>query len=264
VKLEEGRFFDNRDAADGMHVAVVDRRFAQRFGNSESIIGKTFRINPRDPQADTVTIVGVIGPVMLEPPGDVPLPTLLVPLHQAPFKIASIAVRTRGAAGAFAPRLNALMHEIDADTPLYWMREYDAIVRDMSYGERLVTQRFGVFGLIALALSAASLYGVTTFLVLRRTREIGVRRALGAPGALILRGLFARVGAQLAAGLALGLGAGLAFARLLTQSLPAIAPSGALDVVGVVAVLAVAALLAVAAPAWRALRVDPMLALRHE
>ena len=211
-----------------------------------------------------MTVIGVIGRVALDAPGAVPPPTLLVPLRQAPFKIASIAVRTRAAALAFAPRLAEDMREVDADTPLYWVRDYGAILRAMSFGERTVAQSFTLFGAIALILAGAGLYGVMAFAVARRTREIGVRRALGASGASVLRNLFARNLGQLAIGLAIGLAAGVPFAHRLSASLRTIRPGGAPVIAAALLVLAIAATLAVVVPARRALRVDPMTALRHE
>jgi predicted permease len=264
VKLANGRFFDTRDTAQGPRVAVVDQRFAERFGDGHPIVGRSFRVDMDADGSQVVTVVGVIGAVTLEPPGSPSLPTLLVPLRQAPFKIASIAVRTRGDANAFIPRLHELMRDVDADTPLYWVRDYDATLRDISFDERLVTQRFTLFGLIALGLAAASLYGVMAFSVVRRTREIGVRRALGAPAWRVLRELFARTGAQLALGLVVGLAGGEALSSLLAHALPSIAPGSAADFVGVSIVLVVVAAIAAAVPALRALRVDPMTALRSE
>jgi predicted permease len=265
VHLQEGRFFDDSDGNEINRVAVVDRRFADRFGKDQPLLGRQFRLDPRDPQSVAVTVIGVIGTLNLNTPGDdQPLASMLVPLRQAPFKIASIAVRTRGDALAFAPRLNEIMREIDGDTPLYWVRDYAAVIRSMSSGERMVAQSFGIFGLIALTLAGAGLYGITAFIVGQRTREIGVRRALGAPGAQVLRGLFARTLWQLGIGLALGLSAGIAFAHLLSRSLQTIPASNASTIAGAVLVLTVAAGLAVIVPARRALRVDPVVALRSD
>ncbi len=264
VKLQEGRFFDSGDTADGVRVAVADRTFAERFGDGRSILGRQFRLDPRGAEDTTVTIVGVSAPVMLNAPGSAPPPGLFVPLRQLPFKIASIAVRTRGDALAFAPHLAEVMREVDGDTPIYWVRDYAAILHSMSFSERTVAQSFEMFGLVALLLAGAGLYGVMAFAVGQRTREIGVRRALGATRWTVLRNLFARNLAQLAIGLALGLAVGIPFSHQLSASLRTIEPGGAGVVLGALLVLGGAAVLAVIVPARRALRVDPMTALRHE
>jgi hypothetical protein len=135
------------------------------------------------------------------------------------FRIATIAVRTRGDPLAFAPRLNQIMREIDADAPLYWVRDYAAVVREMTVSERVIAKSFGAFGLIALALAGAGLYGVMVFTVTRRTREIGVRRALGSPSRDVLRSVFGRSFLQLGLGLVVGVAVGIPLARLLTQTL---------------------------------------------
>jgi putative ABC transport system permease protein len=264
VQLREGRYFDSRDSTDGARVAVVDRRFADRYGEGGSVLGRRFRLDPRDASGATVTVIGVIGALALDAPGNEPPPVLLVPLRQAPFHIASIAVRTRGSAPAFATHLTEIMREVDTDTPLYWVRDYTAVMRSMSFGERIVAQSFGIFGSIALALAGAGLYGVMAFAVGQRTREIGVRRALGAPRWRVLRSLFMRTFAQFGIGIALGLAAGIPFARHLTASLRTIEPGGVSVILLALLVLAGAAVVAVLVPARRALAVDPIVALRNE
>jgi predicted permease len=264
VKLEQGRFFDAQDRADTASVAIVDRTFAERFANHGDVLGRHFRIDPGDPDGPTVTVVGVIAPLTLDTPGHEPAPAMLRPLSQDPWYIATLAVRTRGDALAFAPRLGAIMREVDADAPLYWVRDYATVIHDVTVAERVIAKSFAAFGLIALALAGTGLYGVMAFAVAQRTREIGVRRALGAPANQVLANIFGRSAFELAAGLAVGVVAGIALSRLLTHSLPAIASVGASAILAAVGVLAAAVLLAVALPARRALRVDPIVALRHE
>lgn len=266
VPLQEGRFFDAGDRADGARVAVVDRNFANKYGGGDghSVIGRQFRLDPRDPDGVTFSVIGVMAPLVLYAPGDVPQPSMLVPLRQAPSLIADIAVRTRGDALAFAPRLAQIMREVDADAPLYWLRDYAETWRQMSYRERVTAQSFGAFGAIALLLAGAGLYGVMAFAVGQRTREIGVRRALGAKPWRVLRSVFARNFAQLGVGLGIGLAAGLGLSYQLSQSLGTIAPGGLAVALVAVGVLSLAAVLAALVPAARALRVDPITALHCE
>lgn len=264
ITLQEGRFFDTRDTADGDRVAVVDRLFAESLGDGSSVVGKRFRLDPNDAKGPTVTVIGVIGRLTLNQPSDMKAPTMLVPLRQDPGRIVSLAIRTRGDAGAFAPRLAEIMREVDADTPLYWVRDYKTIIQSVTYGERVVAQWFGAFGLVALLLAGAGLYGVMAFSVGQRIREIGVRRALGAPDARVLRSLFARSVVQLVAGLAIGLALGIPFTNALTGWLTSIQRENTGVVLAALAVLVGAALLATLIPARRALRVDPMVALRYE
>ena len=264
VKLEEGRFFDDRDRADTERVAVVDRKFAERFGSGGTILGRRFRIDPRDPDGPTVTVIGVVNSLTLDVPGNTPAPTLLRPLAQDPFYIATIAVRTQGDALAFVPRLDAIVHGVDADASLYWVRDYAGVIRASTIGERIIAKSFAAFGLIALALAAAGLYGVMAFAVAQRTREIGVRRALGAPARQVLADVFGRSFVELGAGLAIGVVAGIVLAHLLTRSLSNIEAVGVAAIAAALGVLAAAVALAVGVPARRALGVDPAVALRHE
>jgi putative ABC transport system permease protein len=264
VPLQEGRFFDARDGADGARVAVVDRNFADRYGDGHSVLGRQFRLDPRDPAGAKFSVIGVMAPLALTGPGEVPEPSMLVPLRQAPLHFANIAVRTRGDALAFAPRLAQIMREVDTDTPLYWVRDYAEIWHQMSYRERVTAQSFGAFGAIALLLAGAGLYGVMAFAVGQRTREIGVRRALGAKPWRVLRSVFARNFGQLGVGLGIGLAAGLGLSYQLSQSLGTIPPGGLSMALVAVGVLTLAAVLAALVPAARALRVDPIEALRHE
>jgi len=131
-------------------------------------------------------------------------------------------------------------------------------------GERVIAKSFAAFGLIALALAGAGLYGVMAFSVAQRTREIGVRRTLGAPMRKVLGDVFGRSLIELGAGLAIGVVAGIALARVLTRSLENIETVGVVAIAGALGVLAAAVALAVIVPVRRALRVDPVVALRHE
>ncbi len=264
IKLEQGRFFDSRDSAGGPRVAVVDQQFAERYGAAEGVLGRQFRLDPRDPEGAMVTVVGVVGGLKLDGPMDPTLPSMLVPLRQSPFRIASIVVRTRGEPLAFSARLGEIMRTVDADTPLYWIRDFPGVMQNQTIGEHMVAQSFGVFGVLALLLAGAGLYGVVAFSVAQRTREIGVRRALGAPSRKMLRSLFGRTLLQLGIGLGIGLLVGVPFAQMLSGSLPGMATSNTPIILIVLGVLILAAMLAVIIPARRALRVDPMVALRHE
>lgn len=264
IKLQQGRFFNSGDTAEGMRVAVVDQRFADSYGTDASVLDRQFRLDPHDPQGATVTVIGIVSGLKLDGPMDATLPSMLVPLRQSPFRVASVVVRTRGEPLAFSARLGEIMHRIDADTPLYWIRDFPGVMQNQTIGERMVARSFVIFGVLALLFAGAGLYGVVAFSVAQRTREIGVRRALGAPSRQMLRSLFGRTLLQLGIGLGLGLLIGIPFAQSLSGSLPGMAAGNTLIVLTVMAVLILAATVAVVVPARRALRVDPMVALRHE
>ena len=264
LPMLRGRFFDVRDVAGSELVAVVDPVFAQRYAAGGDVVGRQFRLDPRSADGPSVTVVGIISPLKLDAPGDEPQPVMLTPLRQDPARFVSLVVHTRGNPNAFAPRLNAIMHEVDADTPLYFVRDFQAVIAEATFGEHVVAQLFGVFGCIALVLAGAGLYGIMAFSVGQRTREIGVRRALGAPAAGVLRILFIRTGWQLALGLAAGLLIGIPLARVLTGTLHSISGNDVTTPLVALTILVAAAVFAVIVPARRALRVDPTVALRYE
>jgi len=264
VRLLEGRGFDARDRADSPAVAIVDAKFAERFGEGKSVLGRRFRLDPRDPASPTFDVIGVSAPLLLDAPNNKPRPSVLMPLVQQPGRFAYLAVRTRAAPAAFGRRLADDVRSVDADTPAYWVRTYDEVLRVAAFGNRVVARLFLIFGTIGLLLAAAGLYGVIAYAVGQQTREIGVRRALGASARAILVRVLARSGAQVALGLGIGLALGLPLAL---QLAPAMGRFNALDPLvlgGVPLVLLLAATVAMLVPARRALGVDPLVALRHD
>ncbi len=264
IQLQRGRFFDSRDGADTTAVAVVDDRFAEQYGKTGDVVGRRFRLDPRDENAALVTIVGVIPTLRLARPDNVTRPVILLPLRQSPARFVSLGLKLKGDPAAFAPQLMEAIREVAPDTPAYWVRTYAEAIREATFATRLLAKIFGAFGLLALALAGAGLYGVVAFNVAQRTREIGVRRALGATPASVLRDVLSRAGWQVGLGLVLGLACGLALARVLTSVLSSPGSTNVVTVLGAVVVLMVAATVAIVVPARRALRVDPMVALRHE
>jgi putative ABC transport system permease protein len=140
------------------------------------------------------------------------------PLTGAPRQF-TVLVRTRGTPDAYADDLVRAVAEVDPDTPAYWVRGYDAVLEEATLRVRMLSRIFRGFGLVALALAAAGLYGVVAFAVAQRTREIGVRRALGASDARVLALVGGRGLVQTGLGLALGTALGLPFARTLAAPL---------------------------------------------
>jgi putative ABC transport system permease protein len=264
LTLEEGRFFNASDRADSPPVAVVDQTFADKLGGGGSVLGRRFRLDPDNPDGPTFTVVGVIRRIQLDDLDDPVRPALLLPLRQDPERYVSLAIRTRGEPLAFAPRLNEILRELDPDTPAYWVRTYDQVIREATFAEWVLARMFLVFGGISLFLAGAGVYGVIAFNVRQRTREIGVRRALGAPGRNVLRSLLARGAWQIGLGLVLGLLMAWPFARALVGSLNGFDADNPKVYGLVVGVLVLAALIAILVPARRALHVDPLVALRHE
>lgn len=264
VRLRQGRALDGRDTADGLHVAVVDTDYVKAFVPDGDAIGKRVRIDPENPASGWVTIVGVVDALQLEDIDDPRRPTVLVPLRQVPQRYVSISVRTKGEPLAFAPRLAELTRELAPDTPLYWVRDWAEVARLAIFDEILLAQMFSAFGLIALVLAAAGLYGLIAFNVGARTREIGLRRALGAPSRQLLFDVAGRSALQVALGVVLGFVLGVPFAKLLVATLPDVTTLDAGTLAAVVLVLGATTLVATLIPGMRAMKVDPMTALRYE
>ena len=264
LTLEKGRFFNAADRADAPRVAIVDQTFAEKLGDGGSVLGRRFRLEPDNPQGALVTIVGVIKRIQLDDLDDPVRPALLRPLRQAPERFVSLAMRTRGQPLAFAPRFNEILREVEPDTPAYWVRAYDQVIREATFGEYILEKLFLVLGGISLFLAGTGMYGVIAFNVRQRTREIGVRRALGAPSGTVLRSLLGRSAVQIGVGLLLGMALAWPFSRQLISSLHGFDADNPQVYAVVFGILVAAALFAIFVPARRALRVDPIVALRHD
>ncbi len=264
LTLEEGRLLDASDRADTMPVALVDRTFAERFGEGGSVLGRRFRIDPETADAVTVTIIGVVRRLQLDDLDDAIRPALLRPLRQDPQRFVSVAMRTHGDPLAFIPRFNEILAEVEPDTPAYWVRSHAQVIREATFGQHVLARVFLVFGAISLFLAGAGVYGVIAYSVRQRTREIGVRRAIGASAARILVDLLGRSARQIGLGLAIGLALAWPFAHQLTGTLNGFDADDPRIYLLALAILATSALLAVLVPARRALGVDPVVALRHE
>lgn len=264
ARLLQGRDFDGRDRSDSMPVAIVDRSYAERIFDGADPIGRNILLDADAEQPRSFTVIGVVDALHLEDPGDQILPTVLVPLSQWDSRFVTIAVRTAGPPLDFGRTLVESMAAVDPDTPLYWLRDFEQVVRDAMFGERIISLLFTVFGAVALLLAGGGLYGVVAFSVAQRTRELGVRRALGAPSRRLLRTLLGRSGIEVGAGMAVGLLLGMALTQGMAAVLNDFVSFHALTAGAVVLILAAVATAAVLLPARRALAVDPMVALRSE
>jgi putative ABC transport system permease protein len=265
LTLLAGRFFDGSEAAGGPRQAVVDRRLAETLWPGREALGQTLVYNPqRDRQSESMTVIGVVEAMHLEDADDPVRPTLLLSIRQYTPQFATFAVRTRDDAQAFAPQLAAAVRAEDADTAVYWLQTQQQAIASGRIGSVVLTQIFSAVGLLALLLSAAGLYGVLAFAVEQRTREIGIRRAIGAGSRGIVLNVSRRLLWQVALGLAIGVALGLPWSALLANPLLQTRGYDGLVFGVVLAMIVMVALIASVAPLRRALRVDPIIALRQE
>jgi predicted permease len=260
IPLRKGRFFTEDDTAEKPQVIIIDEKFAQRFWPDSDPIGKHLWRDPKKP----MTIVGVVGVVKqygLETEGKI---ATYFPQQQHPDNRMFLAVRTSSEVAGLASAVVSEIHAVDPDVVVYGVRTMQERLYDSLARQRFSSTMLGAFSLFALLLAAVGLYGVMSHLVTQSTHDIGVLVTLGAqPGNII--GLVVRQGMQLAGiGIVVGLVGAAALTRVMTSLLFGVSTTDAFTFGIVPALLAAVAFAATAIPAWRATRVDPMVALREE
>jgi len=260
IPLRTGRFFSEDDTMEKQQVAIIDEKFAQRFWPNGGAIGKHLWFNPKKP----MTIVGVVGIVKqygLETDGKI---ATYLPFEQHPGNELFLAVRTSAEEAGLSSALASQIHAVDPNVVVYDIRTMQERLHDSLARQRFSSTMLGAFAVFALLLAAIGLYGVMSHLVTQSTRDIGVLVALGARPGNILR-LVVRQGMELAGiGIVVGLAAAAGLTRVMASLLFGVSATDAATFAAVPALLAAVALAATAIPAWRATRVDPMVALREE
>jgi len=264
VPLREGRLFDARDSLDTLPVVVISENLARRYWPGESAIGKRIR-GGRPGDNPWLTIVGVTGEVKYEWIKSAPEQAFYRPYSQAARHFSSIALRVAsGDPMQLADTVRRRIAAIDPDLPLYDMKTHARLIYESTIGLAYPAVMLAVIGAMGLLLSAVGVYGVMAYAVADRTREFGIRMALGAPPADVLRLVLRRGAALTLTGLAVGLPGAYALAQLLAGVLFGINAGDATTFAGVPLLLTAVAALACYVPARRAARVDPLVALRYE
>jgi putative ABC transport system permease protein len=262
IPLTGGRAFTEQDNLDRPRVVVIDETLARRFFPNQDPIGRHLQV----PDATRLAreIVGVVGGVRDTGFDQQPRPTIYFPSLQSPDQTMSLVVRTSLPPSASLPAIKNAIWSADKNQPVFAVRSMDEIISGIVSAQRLAFLLLGVFAFVALALAAIGIYGVTSYLVSERTHEIGLRVALGAQPSDI-SGLVLGHGARLAGiGVISGAVAALILTRLLSSLLFGVSPTDPSTFAGVAILLAAVAMLACYIPARRAMRVDPMVALRYE
>jgi putative ABC transport system permease protein len=265
VPLRRGRLFTERDGPGAPRVAVVDEQMVRRFWPNENPIGKRLAFGAAEgEETEWMEVVGVVGHVRQQGLDDDAHVQLYLPYRQQGGGGMAVMVRTSGDPLRAVPLVRAAVQAVDRDQPISQVRTMDEILTNSVGRRRLTTVLLAVFAGFALMLACVGLYGVTAYAVTQRTREIGVRMALGAAGPQVV-GAFVRDGLRLVAvGLAVGLVGALGAGRLIASQLYDVRPGDPATLAVTAATLAVVAVLASYLPARRATRVDPMTALRSE
>ena len=265
IPLIQGRMFNGQDGPDAPNVALISQNLAREKWPNQNPVGQVIDFSNMDGILKPLTIIGVVGDVRAEGLDQPMTPMVYVDYRQRGLGNGSpaIVLRTALPSGAVVPTARAIFHELNPNIPVEFSTFEEALGGWMAQ-KRFLFVLAGVFAAAALTLAAVGLYGLLSYSVTRRTQEIGVRVALGAQRGEVLR-LVLGEGARLAAvGAAVGIAASLAATRLMSSLLFGVGSNDPLTFVVVVALLSLVALFASYIPARRAMRVDPIVALRYE
>ena len=261
ISLRGGHAFSDADRANTKRVAMIGESFALRYFRGEDPLGKRIKFEESDPW---MTIVGVADDVRYDWVDRNPAAVVYLPYRQSWWPSTYLAVRTAGDPLRLAPAVRSRIAAIDPELPVFEMKTLDRVISQSVLGLSYVAVMMTVVGAIALVLACVGVYGVMAYTVSERTREIGIRMALGAERVDVLRMVMGRGMVVTAAGLAIGFAIAFALARVLSSLIFGVSATDWQIFFGISLALAAAALTATYVPARRASRVDPVIALRHE
>jgi putative ABC transport system permease protein len=264
IPVIKGREFSADDVEGSPPVAVISETLARRYFPNEDPLGRRVKVSALESAAQWHTIVGVTGDVprfMLDREMQ---PMLYLPNQQLPDLDVYIVVRASGAPMAAVPAVRAQIAALDNKLPLYEIKSHELVIADRIAGLRLIAALMVMFGALALVLAAVGVYSLMAYAVSQRTREIGVRVALGARPQDVFRLVVGQSLKLAAIGLAIGLPVALAIGKVMSGALFGVVALEPMTFVGFTLLLTGVALLAAYLPARRAMRVAPMIALRFE
>jgi len=264
IPLSRGRVFTEQDAPGAQPVAIVNEKLARRIWPNEDAVGKRIAFFSAQGTDPWMVVVGVVGDVKHRGLSVETRPEIYVPHAQAPIGTMTMVIRAAGDPAAMTAAVRGAVQALDADQPLFNVRTLERLRADSLAPQRFSLSLLGLFAVIALSLAALGIYGVISYAVSQRRREIGIRVALGAQSRDVLR-LVVGQGMKLALiGTGAGLAASFALTRLMSKLLFGVGPTDPLTFVVIALLLLGVALVACWVPARRATKVDPMTALRFE
>ena len=259
IPLLDGRDFDARDVKGAPDVVIINQEAVRRYWPDENPIGQRLTVEQR-----TRTIIGVVGNVKQSGLDIETRPEMFWPYYQLPVPFGTFVVRTTADPVGLISSVRSAMHEVDRDLPLYGIKTVDDVIGESVAPQRLNMLLLGIFAGLALVLAAVGLYGVISYSVSQRTREIGIRIALGASHQSVLR-LVVSQGISLALiGVAIGIIASLFLTKLMATLLFGVSVTDPITFVAISLLLIGVTTVASIVPARRAMKVDPMVALRYE
>jgi predicted permease len=273
IPLLRGRLFTDDDRLGSQPVAVIDENLARQYWPNQEPIGQKIR-NGLGPNSPWATIVGVVGHIRFSRLAGEESSAAgsqnsgkgayYYPIYQREAPYGFLVAKGRGDPAPLAGFLREAVRGADANQPVHDLRTMDSLIAASLGPQRFATNLLGVFAGLAVLLAAVGLYGLVSYGVAQRTNEIGIRIALGAQPSDVMR-MVLRQGAQLTlTGIVVGIGVGLVFTRATQSLLYRVSSFDPISFIGSAALLALIALVACYVPARRAMRVDPMVALRYE
>jgi putative ABC transport system permease protein len=262
IPLRAGRFVDARDTETAPRVALISEATARRFWPGENPIGKRLRLHVNEPTKTPREIVGVVGDVRTRGMELEPVPVIYVPHAQYGPESMIVVARTSGEPLAAIPQLTSVLKTVDSGVAISHVRTLDDVVAASVAEPRFRTLLLSIFAIVSLSLAAVGLYGVVAFSVNQRRSELGLRMALGANPADVLRLVLREGMMPVAAGILVGLGGAAALAQVMKTLLFGVDALDPVTFGAVASVLACVALAACYVPARRAMMVDPAHTLR--
>lgn len=267
IPLLQGREIGPRDTTTSHNIAVVNQSFVNRFLQNQNPIGRTFSFDDPEVKPGSIEIVGVLGDIKSSDPREAAEPTVYRPILQIQDESAysvTIHVRTQGEASAVAASVRQAINDVDRTLPIFGTTTLDASFNERLRQEQLIAQLVSFFGALALLLASIGLYGLMAHGVARRTNEIGIRIALGARRSRIAWMILRETLLLVVVALFIGVPAAAFAARFISSQLFGLSPSDPLTFVVAGFVLVIVAIVAGYVPARRAMKVDPLIALRYE
>ena len=263
--LLRGRFFSAEDGANAPRVAIVNDAMARRLWPDGEAVGRRFKLGPVESGAPWFTVAGIVGDMRRQGLEAEPIPQMFVPLAQDPSRLVAVVVRTTLEDPLkLLDSLRAAASAVDPSVPVYGASTLESRVDQFLAERRFETQLLIGFSGAALLIAAVGIYGLIQYSVVSRTREIGIRMAVGAPAGRIF-GMVIREGLRLsAAGIAIGLAGALAMGRAISSLLYGVGASDPATFAAVSITLLAVAAAACYFPARRAMKIQPLIALRHE
>ena len=264
IALREGRELADTDGDGTLPVAVISKSLARRYFPEEKPLGKRLKVGQAADESPWLTIVGIVDDVHYSWINKDDIPTIYRTYRQAPPLYASMVLRTAGDPRALVHNVRSEVGAVDPELSLYSIKPLDEVISDSIVGIAYVAVMMGILGIIALVLASVGVYGVMSYAVGERTQEIGIRMAMGATANDIQRMVLKKGALLTLIGMGIGLPVAFALASALSSLLFGVKVADPVAFIVLPLVLAAVATLACYLPSRRAVRVDPLVALRYE